>query len=155
VNDADWPAAIVTGNEIPESTNSPFVGLAACTVTDAPLAVRLPVSAELEPTVTLPKLRVVGDTANVPAEVPVPDSATVSGEFVAFETTEIVPLTALALAGVKVAVNVMLCPDVRLIGNPLNPLIENPDPLTVACEIAIVDPPVFVSISDRFVLLPT
>jgi hypothetical protein len=146
---------MVTGSEIPESTNSPFVGLAACTVTDAPLAIRLPLSAELEPTVTLPKLRVVGDTASVPAEVPVPESAILNGEFDAFETTEIDPVTAVALAGVNVAVNVMLCPAVRQIGNPLNPLIENPDPLTFAAEIATVDPPVFVSVSDKFLLLPT
>src|SRR5271169_3153923 len=47
VNVADWPAGIVIGSEIPESTNSLLVGLAGWTVTDAPLAVRLAPSAEL------------------------------------------------------------------------------------------------------------
>ena len=66
------------GSEIPESTNSPLLRLAEDTVTDAPLAVKLPLSDELVPTVTLPKLRLVGDTANVPAAVPVPESAILS-----------------------------------------------------------------------------
>ena len=47
---------MVVGSEIPESTNSPLFRLADATVTDAPLAVRLPLSAELDPTTTLPKL---------------------------------------------------------------------------------------------------
>ena len=36
-------------------------------MTEAPLAVRLPFSDEFEPTTTLPKLRLVGDTAKLPA----------------------------------------------------------------------------------------
>ena len=64
VKELDCPAGMVTGNEIPESTNSPLLRLADETVTAAPLAIRLPLSAELDPTVTLPKLRLVGDTAS-------------------------------------------------------------------------------------------
>lgn len=82
--------------------------LAELTVTEAPLAVRLPLSAELDPTVTLPKLRVVGDTAKVPAAVPVPESGMLSVEFDAFDTTARFPLSAPAPVGAKVAVNVML-----------------------------------------------
>ena len=78
------------------------------TVTEAPLAVRLLLSAELDPTTTLPKLRLVGDTANVPAAVPVPESAMVSVEFDAFDATDRFPLAAPALVGAKVAVNVTL-----------------------------------------------
>jgi hypothetical protein len=105
---ADWPAGSVAGSEIPESTNSLLFRLAEETVTEAPLAVRLPLSAELDPTVTLPKLRLAGDTANIPAAVPVPESEILSGELEAFETTERLPLAAPALVGVKVAVNVTL-----------------------------------------------
>ena len=43
--------------------------LADVTVIDDPPAVRLPVSGELDPTTTLPKLRLPGDTANWPAAV--------------------------------------------------------------------------------------
>jgi hypothetical protein len=85
-----------------------LVRLADVTVTEAPLAVRLPLSAELDPTATLPKLRLVGDTANWPAAVPVPESAIVSGELDAFDTTDRLPLAAPALVGAKVAVKVTL-----------------------------------------------
>jgi hypothetical protein len=98
----------VPGSEIPENTNSLLFRLAEETVTEAPLAVRLPLSAELDPTVTLPKLRLVGDTANVPADVPVPESAMLSVELDAFDATDRLPLAAPALVGVKVAVNVTL-----------------------------------------------
>jgi hypothetical protein len=151
---ADCPAVSVAGNEIPESTNSLLLRLAEVIVTDAPLAIRLPPSAELDPTATLPKLRLVGDTANCPADVPVPERAIFSGEFDAFETTAKVPLAAPAPVGAKVAVKVTLCPPLSVIGK-LNPLMENPAPLTLACEMVTDDPPVLVTVSDRFVLLPT
>jgi hypothetical protein len=108
VKAADWPALSVAGSEIPERENSLLVKLAELIVTVAPLAVRLPFSAELEPTVTLPKLRLVGDTANVPEDVPVPESTTMRGELEAFDTTDRFPVTAPAAAGVKVTVNVTL-----------------------------------------------
>jgi hypothetical protein len=108
VKGADWPAVRVAGREIPESTNSLLLRLAEETVTEAPLAVRLPLSDELDPTTTLPKLRLVGDTANVPAAVPVPESAMLSGELDAFEATDRFALAAPALLGAKVAVNVTL-----------------------------------------------
>lgn len=103
-----WPAGMVMGSEMPESTNSLLVLLAELTVTAEPLAVRLPPRAELDPTLTLPKARVVGETAKVPAAVPVPESGMASGEFEAFETTEIDPLAAPAVVGAKVAVKVTL-----------------------------------------------
>jgi hypothetical protein len=40
----------VAGGEIPESTNSLLLRLADETVSDGPLAVRVPLSAELDPT---------------------------------------------------------------------------------------------------------
>ena len=82
--------------------------LAEATVTEAPLAVRLPFSDAFDPTVTLPKLRLVGDTANVPAAVPVPESAMVSVGLDAFEATDRFPLAAPAPVGAKVAVKVTL-----------------------------------------------
>jgi hypothetical protein len=108
VKGEDWPAASVTGREIAESRNSPLFRLAEVIVTEAPLAVRLPLSEEVEPTTTLPKLRLVGDTANVPAAVPVPESPILIGELDAFDATDKLPLAAPALIGVKLAVNVTL-----------------------------------------------
>jgi hypothetical protein len=124
-------------------------------VTVAPLAVRVPLSDELDPTVTFPKLRLVGETANVPAAIPVPENPILSGESDAFDTTDKLPVSAPALVGAKVAVNVMLWFGVRLMGNSFNPLIEKPAPLTFACEIETVEPPVLVSVSDKLALLPT
>ena len=37
----------------------------------------------------------------------------------------------------------------------VNPLIEKPVPLAVACEIVTEDAPVLVKVSDRLVLVPT
>jgi len=64
VKGADEPAAIVVGSEIPESVNSLLVMLYDETVTEAPVAFKAPLSEELEPTVTFPKLSVAGETAN-------------------------------------------------------------------------------------------
>ena len=110
VKEADFPAAIVVGREIPESVNSLLFRVAEETVTDAPLAVRVPPSADEFPTITLPKIKVVGETANVPdwVPVPVPESAILSGELEAFDTTAKVPLVAPELAGAKITVNVVL-----------------------------------------------
>jgi hypothetical protein len=78
-------------------------------VTDEPLAVRrLLVIDELDPSATLPKLRLGGETANVPAAVPVPESPILSVEFDAFDTTDRLPLAAAAVVGAKVTVNVTL-----------------------------------------------
>ncbi len=77
VKDADCPAEIFAGSEIPETANSLLLRLADVTVIAVPVAVKLPFSDELDPTATLPKLRLAGDTANWPAAVPVPESAIV------------------------------------------------------------------------------
>ena len=108
VNEADCPAAIVFGKVMPESTNSLLVLLPEETMTDAPLAVRLPLRDRLLLTRTLPKFSVVGLTANVPGAPPVPDIGMLSGELDAFEMTARLPLTAPVAVGVNVAVKVTL-----------------------------------------------
>ena len=77
-----------------------------------------------------------------------------SGEFDAFDTTERVPLAEPETVGANVAVNVTLWLGVRVAGR-VSPLIEKPAPLGVAWEIVTEEPPVLVSVSDKFVLLPT
>ena len=123
-------------------------------VTDAPVAFRVPVSAELEPTVTVPKLRVAGETESCPCAVPVPDMAMFNGEFVPFETIARFPLAAPVAVGAKVAVKVTLWPAFRVVGN-VRPEIEKPVPVTFACEIVTLVPPEFVKLSDKLLLLPT
>jgi hypothetical protein len=106
VKGTDWPAAIVAP-ENPE-TNSALLRLSDVTATGAPLAVRVPLSEELEPTTTLPKLKLDGETANVPAAVPLPDNAIAVVEFDAFDVTDKFPLAVPPTVGVNVTVNVTL-----------------------------------------------
>jgi hypothetical protein len=123
------------------------------TVTDAPVALRDELRVELKPTVTLPKLRLVGETPSWPGAVPVPDKATMSGELLAFETRVRFAVTEAATLGAKVMVNVTLCPAETFAGSA-SPLIEYAALPTLAEEIVTVLPPVFVTVSKRLALLP-
>lgn len=154
VKEADCPAVRVFGKVIPESTNSLLSLLPDVTVTEAPVAFRVPLSAEFPPTTTSPKFNVAGVTDSCPCAVPVPESATFRGELDASETIARLPLTAPVAAGVKLAVKVTLWPDVRVAGK-VSPVLEKPEPVTFACEIVTVVPPVLVSVSDRLALPPT
>ena len=86
--------------------------------------------------------------------MPVPESAMFRGELEALETMERVPLAEPVAVGVKVAAKVTLSLAVRVVGK-VNPLMENAAPVTLACEMVTEEPPVLVSVSERFVLLPT
>jgi hypothetical protein len=74
-----------------------------------------------------------------------------------FEPLEVmltVPLAAPLVVGEKSTVNDVLWPAVNVKGKD-KPLKLNPVPLAVAAEIVRLDPPVFFSVSDKLVLLPT
>ena len=60
------------------------------------------------PTCTLPKLRPVGFDPSVPGATPVPDNATVSAGFEAFEVIVTVPLALPVACGANATVNVVL-----------------------------------------------
>ena len=129
VNEALWPAGMVTGSERPLTLNTELFELTAVTVTFAPLAVRLPDAVPLVPTTALPRGRVVGETASCPAAaVPVPESGIVSVELDAFEVMVTLPLALAAEGGVNVTLNVALCPAVSVTGAVI-PLRLNPVPL--------------------------
>jgi hypothetical protein len=66
VNDSLWPDGMVTGNDKPLKLNCELLLLALVMVMFAPVAVRVPVAVPLLPTVTLPRLIVEGDMANLP-----------------------------------------------------------------------------------------
>ena len=100
VNGVELPAAMVTGSEIPLSANSGLFKLADDTVTLAPVAVSVPLFPKLAPTVTLPKLRLVGVTASCPVAVPVALKGIARFGLEASELTEREPLTLPAAAGV-------------------------------------------------------
>ena len=148
------PAVIVTGREIPVSENSALLRLADETVTLAPAALRLLDWLTLVPTVALPKLNVVGAMVSVPGAVPVPESETFKVELEAFDTTAMPPLRLAADCGANNALKVTLAPGLSVRGT-VSPLMLNPVPVAVACEMVTLDPPVFVSESVKVRLLPT
>jgi len=84
----------------------------------------------LLPTVTAPKLRLVGLEPSVPGDTPVPDNGIFKVEFEALEMILTLPLAPAADAGVNVTVKVVLCPAVRVNGVVI-PLMLNPLPLTL------------------------
>ena len=92
VTGALWPAARVMGNEPPLSLNSEVLAVPEETMTLDPLALMVAVRLVDCPTITLPKLKVPGETLNCPAAVPEPASAMVKFGFEASETTEMLPL---------------------------------------------------------------
>lgn len=106
--DADWPAESVTGSDIPETTNSALLMPADVMLTGEPLAVIVPLSEAVDPTATLPKLRVAGDSPNWPAAAPVPENATLSVEFDALDTMDKPPVFVPPLVGAKIALKVTL-----------------------------------------------
>jgi hypothetical protein len=108
----------------------------------------------LLPTITLPKLRLVGFEPSAPGVTPVPDTGMARVGFEAFEVTVRLPLALPADCGVNVTVKVAPCPAVSVTGAVM-PLRLNPVPLIPTCEIVTLEPPVFVIVSDRDVLLPT
>jgi hypothetical protein len=72
----------------------------------------------------------------------------------AVEVMPTLPLAAPLESGENVTVNDVLWPAVNVKGK-VNPLKLNPVPLAAAAEMVRLDPPVLVSVSDKFVLLPT
>lgn len=94
-----------------------------------PVLVTVSESDCLLPTVTLPKLRLVGFDPKAPGATPVPDNGIVRLGFEALEVMLTLPFALPADAGVNVTVNVALWPDVRVTGVVM-PLKLYPVPLT-------------------------
>ena len=82
----------------------------------------------LFPTVTLPKLRIVGLATRAPAVTPVPDRGMVRVGFEALDVMVRVPLALPADDGPNETLKVVLCPAVNVTGVVI-PLKLNPDPL--------------------------
>jgi len=149
------PAVMTAGSDKPLIVKLELFELAAVTVTLAPVALRLPAAVPLAPTNTLPTARVAGVALNCPAAtVAVPASEMVRLGLVPFELTVTFPLALPAAVGVKVTLKFALCPAPKVTGveSPLN---AKPAPLAATREIVTLDPPVFVTVSDRTWLLPT
>jgi len=141
----DWPALKVSPELTPLTVKPAPEILAAEIVTlEFPVLVKAALKSLLLPTFTLPKLRldVLNVSTCVPA-APVPLNAIVSGELGALLVSEIEPVTAPAVVGVKTALNVLFEP-VAIVTGVLRPVIVNPAPLTVAPEITRLAVPLFV-----------
>ena len=82
----------------------------------------------LLPTVTLPKLRLVGFDPSAPTATPAPDRGTVRVGLVAFDVIVTLPLALAADCGAIVTLKLVLCPAVSVIGAVI-PLRVNPVPL--------------------------
>lgn len=149
------PAAMVCGSEKALTVNTELLVVAAVTVTVAPLAVKVPVAVPLEPTVTLPRARVAGDTLRVPAVVaPVPESGIVRVGLVAVDVIVRFPVTAPLAVGANETVKVAPFPAASVSGVVI-PLTPNPDPVIATWLTEMLVLPVLVMVSERDPLPPT
>jgi hypothetical protein len=120
---------------------------------EPPVLVTVSDKNSLLPTVTVPKVRLVGFDPNAPGATPVPDNGSNSEGFGASEVIVTVPLALPAARGEKVAVNVVLCDALRASGVVM-PLNLNPVPLTEACEMLTVAPVLLVNVMVWLLWLP-
>ena len=95
---------------------------------EPPVLVTVSDADRLLPTVTLPKLRLVGFDPSAPGASPVPDKGMVKVGLVAFEVTVTLPLADAADCGVNVTLKAALWPAVSVTGAVI-PLRPNPVPL--------------------------
>jgi hypothetical protein len=85
---------------------------------------------------------------------PVPDRVIVAGEFEALLVTLTLPVTLPAAAGVKVALKLAVCPEVRT--SPAGrPLAVKPGPAMMTLEMLILAVPELVNVTPKTLLLPT
>jgi len=149
------PAASVAGVEIPlKEKPVPLVATFEIVTVDPPVLVTVSDRTLLLPSVTVPKLKLVGLAPRAPAARPVPDSATERDGFEPLEVIVTLPVALPAVTGAKVTLKVALCPAVSMAGVEI-PLTEKPVPLVATFEIVRVEPPVLVTVSDNTCLLPS
>lgn len=132
------------------------VMLAEFTVTaPVPLEVSVTVCVGLDPTATLPKVRLLALTVSTGVVVPVPlRLISISGCLTALLVMEIMPVAALTLVGVNLTFSVTDFWGFNVIGKDA-PDIVNPVPLTAAAEIFTAPVPVDFSVTDFVTLEPT
>src|SRR5258708_2478208 len=113
---------------------------------ELPVLVSVTLCAALLPTVTSPKLRLVGLALSCKvAATPVPLSGMFAGEPGALLTSETPPVTPPGFTGENATLKLVLWLGARVRGI-VNPLNANPLPETVACEIERLAVPEFVNV---------
>jgi hypothetical protein len=124
-----WPAVSVAGEVIPLRLNPvPLSTTREIVTLEPPVFMTVPERDWLLPTVTLPKLRLVGFDPSAPGEIPVPDIGMVRVGLDAFEVIVTLPLALVADCGANLTVKVALWPGVSVTGAVI-PLTLNPVPL--------------------------
>lgn len=154
LNVADFPAAMLSGVLIPDVLKPVPVTVTAVIVTEAvPPLVRSIVCELFVPVTTLPKAALLGVAASC-GWVAVPLRAIVRGDPGALLTIEMLPVGLPADVGANLAVSVVVRPAPSVFG-VVNPLILNPLPDAVACEMVTLAVPEFVNVIVWVPLLPT
>jgi len=154
LKEAEPPGATESGKASPDGLN-PVPAREACVT----LRVVVPgfrmvsVCVLVTPTVTLPKLMLVGITV-ICGCTPVPLRETTAGEFVAVLTTLMFPDTAPVASGENFAVSGRLWP-AESVTAPGNPVTLNPVPAAATCEMLTLPVPVFVIANACDAELPT
>ncbi len=152
---ADWPGVRTRPELTPLAVNAALVELTPEIVMfEFPLLVRVTLKDLLLPALTLPKLKLVGFAASTcVAAKPVPLRAIAVGEPRAFVLSEMPPETPPEEVGAKTALNVALLPAEIVCAE--RPVILNPVPVALSCEIVRFALPVFFSVIVCELLLPT
>ena len=155
VNVVLCPAVSVTGGVIPETLNPvPDAATAEIVRLEPPVFVMVSVWLEFCPTVIFVNVKLVGDADATAGVAPVPDNAISAVLLDPLKLSETCPLTAPPAVGANFTPNVLSCPGANVKGR-LNPVTLKPAPVTVACEIVRLAPPVFCRVSVCVALLPT
>ena len=147
VNDALPPALIVIGMLVPLMLNPVPEGVAWLTVNAAfPGFVSVTVCDPVLPTDTLPNATLAGLIVNCACEaVPDPDKPITRGEPGALLVIETLPVALPAAVGANFAVNDVLAPAVNVCA--ASPVILNPVPDALPCEIATLAVPEFLRVT--------
>ena len=153
---ADCPGVNTVPFEIPLAVNpAPVTVTLEIVMFELPLLVIDVVKVELLPSLTFPKLKLVGFAPiKKVAEAPVPDKLITSGDGVPFVVRVMLPVTAVAEDGVNTALKDVVPPAATVV-EVESPDWLNPVPATVICEKVRVALPLFFSVIVCELLLPT
>jgi hypothetical protein len=152
----DWLGVNVSPEETPLTVKpAPAVFEPDIVTFEFPVFVKVAGRSLLLPTFTLPKLRL--GTLNVSKRLdamPVPLRGIRSGEFGASLASDTDPVTFPAAEGVNTALNVAFVPG-GIVKGVLSPVIVNPLPEALPCEMTRFAVPLFVSVIVCELLFPT
>ena len=147
VNPTLLPGVTVAGREMPLTENSALFDISEVTTTVPPVATSCPVRGLLALTVMLPKAKGLGFTLSAPTDVPVPLSDSVRFGTAALETMSRLPELVPVVVGAKLIPKVKLCPAESVNGS-VSPLMVYAEPVIVACDTIMLEPPGFFSVSE-------